>query len=105
MSAAEQQLEGWPLPATLVDRTLSIRKCVAAFRRAASCSWDVVDPGMVLLDSALSRMGTKIAKSRHPWEGRGLKRVELEASKPGVKESMKLQARFPGSIFRRYTRS
>jgi hypothetical protein len=29
MSAAEQQLEGWPLPATLVERTLSMRKCVA----------------------------------------------------------------------------
>ena len=86
MSAAEQQLEGWPLPATLVDRTLSIRKCVAAFRRAASCSWDDVDPGMVLLS-----MGTEIAKSRHPREGRDLKRVEFEASKPRAKESMKLK--------------
>ncbi len=86
MSAAEQQLEGWPLPATLVDRTLSIRKCVAAFRRAASCSWDDVDPGMVLLS-----MGTEIAKSGHPREGRGLKRVEFEASKPRAKESMKLK--------------
>jgi hypothetical protein len=46
MSAAEQQLEGWPLPATLVDRTLYMRKWVAAFRRAENCSCVKVAPGM-----------------------------------------------------------
>ncbi len=56
-SAAEQQLEGWPLPASLVDRTLSMRRCVAAFRRAATCSCEGVDTGMALLI-----MGTAIAR-------------------------------------------
>src|SRR5689334_8237360 len=31
MSAAEQQLDGWPLPASLVERTLSIRSWAALF--------------------------------------------------------------------------
>ena len=30
-AAAEQLLEGCPLPAALVDSTLSMRRCVAAF--------------------------------------------------------------------------
>jgi hypothetical protein len=33
MSAAEQQLEGCPLPASLVALTLSIRRCVALLAR------------------------------------------------------------------------
>src|SRR5512143_202917 len=46
ISAAEQQLEGWPLPASLVDRTLSMRKCVALLCSAVNCSWDNVEPAM-----------------------------------------------------------
>jgi hypothetical protein len=43
MSAAEQQLEGWPLPASLVARTLSIRSCVALLCSAVSNSGEVVE--------------------------------------------------------------
>jgi hypothetical protein len=40
MSAAEQQLDGWPLAASDVARTLSIRSCVALLWRALRDSGD-----------------------------------------------------------------
>src|SRR4029077_13831814 len=43
ISAAEQQLDGCPLPASLVARTLSIRRCVALFCSSASNSGEVVE--------------------------------------------------------------
>src|SRR6476660_2850924 len=43
ISAAEQQLEGCPLPASVVARTLSIRSCVALFCNAASKSSETVE--------------------------------------------------------------
>jgi hypothetical protein len=43
ISAAEQQLDGCPLPASLVARTLSIRSCVALFCSSASNSGWVVE--------------------------------------------------------------
>jgi hypothetical protein len=43
MSAAEQQLEGCPLPASLVARTLSIRSCVALFCSSVSNSGEAVE--------------------------------------------------------------
>jgi hypothetical protein len=43
MSAAEQQLDGCPLPASLVARTLSIRRCVALFCSSVSNSGEAVE--------------------------------------------------------------
>jgi hypothetical protein len=43
MSAAEQQLDGCPLPASLVARTLSIRSCVALFCSSVSNSGEAVE--------------------------------------------------------------
>jgi len=43
MSAAEQQLDGCPLPASLVARTLSIRSCVALFCSSVSTSGEAVE--------------------------------------------------------------
>jgi hypothetical protein len=36
ISAADRQLVGWPVPASVVERTESIRSWVATFCRAAS---------------------------------------------------------------------
>jgi hypothetical protein len=43
MSAAEQQLDGCPLPASVVARTLSILSCVALFCSSASTSGEAVE--------------------------------------------------------------
>jgi hypothetical protein len=42
ISAAEQQLDGCPLPASLVARTLSILSCVALFCSSVSTSGEGV---------------------------------------------------------------
>ena len=46
MSAADAQLDGCPLPASLVARTLSIRSWVALFCKAVSSSDEVTEPAM-----------------------------------------------------------
>jgi hypothetical protein len=43
ISAAEQQLEGWPLPASVVARTLSIRSWVALLCNSVSNSGEAAE--------------------------------------------------------------
>lgn len=46
MSAADAQLDGWPLPASLVARTLLMRSWVALLRRVLSNSGEAAKPAM-----------------------------------------------------------
>jgi hypothetical protein len=46
ISAAEAQLEGWPLPASLVARTLLMRSWVALLCKALSNSGEAAKPAM-----------------------------------------------------------
>jgi hypothetical protein len=51
ISAAEQQLEGWPLPASEVALTLSIRRFVALFWRRVTASEESAEGEFIVLDS------------------------------------------------------
>ena len=64
MSAAEQQLVGWPLPASDVDSTESIRSRVATFFRAGMSDERSSDMGLSILDGRL-----RISKYRLPVAG------------------------------------
>lgn len=87
ISAAEQQLDGWPLPAVLVERTLSMRRCVAAFRNAVSCSGDNVDPAMPspLVGNGNAREADGL------FVKTVLQTAESEANKQRVEESTKME--------------
>src|SRR3989338_6800511 len=69
MSAAEQQLDGCPLPASVVARTLSIRSVVALFRSIAT-RLDVGVP-VTLMTSPFTRAGRLLAIGR-PKDGERL---------------------------------
>src|SRR5881409_3085568 len=89
MSAAEQQLDGCPLPASLVARTLSIRSCVALFCSSVSNSGEAVELaigtpfGIGCQDCCLTPLVFSF----------GSNRAGLEASKNEIGESISLTKR------------
>src|SRR5829696_7279919 len=97
ISAAEQQLDGWPLPASLVARTLLIRSSVALLCNAVRMSGEAVGLAIGTPFEILEYGWMRLALSVCPYRYSG---EEIEANKSEGGESMNQAADEGGARMR-----